>query len=564
MKKFLSTLAVAGLATVVLASCSGKQEGNDKTDDTPTVDNTTQTLANGDIYMSDEVIASVNDALAGDYNIRVWVSEVEGVAAATEKQIAEFGKKFDKIKLTAVVDGVGEGSAAGQMATDVESGADVYCFAQDQLARLVQAEALAPVSNEVKARLTANNDKGSVAASSVAGKMYAYPLTSDNGYFMYYDKSVVDEAHLGDVMAIMDDCKAAGKKFAFNIVGTGWYTASLFFGAGCHSSWTTNQAGFFTSVDDDFNSDKGLLAAKALHEITNHEAFLDKSEAATFDAAIPSAVVISGTWDSAVAKEKLGENFGAAELPSVTVDGTKFHLGSFSGNKLMGVKPQNGNPNKQAVCQLLAEYLTLGDQQLARFDEFGWGPSNVNAQKNEKIQNDPVLKAFAAQSAYATPQGQVNGAWWDIASALAKDIKDAADEAAMKAALKKYEDDIKAKVALSAQDQGTWAAIGEAVGDWNTDIVVVVPGENGLTPAGTYTIKEDGEDRVFDLVEGKEFKLRQGFGWNAQCNTVKEGCTYAEKAGSNIKVLVSGKYKIEVEINDKNEAVSVNLVPVTE
>ena len=331
MKKFLSTLAVAGLATFALASCNG---GETPTDNNPSdgkeekVDPLagTTTLANGDIYLDNDSIAAVNDALQGKYDITVWVSDVEGSIEFTEAEIAKFQAKFPKLELNVSVEGVSEGSAAGQMATDVENGADVYCFAQDQLARLVQAEALAPVSDAVKARLVKNNDAGSVAAASVAGKMYSYPLTSDNGYFMYYNKEVIDESHLGDIMAIMDDCEAAGQKFAFNILGTGWYTASLFFGAGCHSNWTTNQKGFYTSVDDDFNSDKGLLAAKALREIVNHPAFLDKNECATFGATIPSAVVISGTWDSGKAKEILGDKLGAAELPSATVDGKTFHL----------------------------------------------------------------------------------------------------------------------------------------------------------------------------------------------------------------------------------------------
>ena len=41
--------------------------------------------------------------------------------------------------------------------------------------------------------VTAENDAGSVAAATLGDVMYAYPLTSDNGYFLYYDKSVVTD-----------------------------------------------------------------------------------------------------------------------------------------------------------------------------------------------------------------------------------------------------------------------------------------------------------------------------------------------------------------------------------
>ena len=57
---------------------------------------------------------------------------------------------------------------------------------------------------------------------------------------------------------------------------------------------------------------------------------------------------------------------GAVELPSVTVDGTKAHLGSFIGCKLLGVKPQT-DATKGAYAQLLAQYLSSQERQLERY-----------------------------------------------------------------------------------------------------------------------------------------------------------------------------------------------------
>ena len=42
---------------------------------------------------------------------------------------------------------------------------------------------------DVKSR----NLTGSVEAATMDGKLYAYPMTADNGYFLYYDKSVLSE-----------------------------------------------------------------------------------------------------------------------------------------------------------------------------------------------------------------------------------------------------------------------------------------------------------------------------------------------------------------------------------
>ena len=39
----------------------------------------------------------------------------------------------------------------------------------------------------------AANSVGSVNAASVGGVLYGYPMTADNGYFLYYDRSVISD-----------------------------------------------------------------------------------------------------------------------------------------------------------------------------------------------------------------------------------------------------------------------------------------------------------------------------------------------------------------------------------
>lgn len=68
---------------------------------------------------------------------------------------------------------------------DLEGGADVFAFADDQVAALAAAGALDPIENEAEVR--AANLPASVEAASVGDTLYAYPLTADNGYFLYYN-----------------------------------------------------------------------------------------------------------------------------------------------------------------------------------------------------------------------------------------------------------------------------------------------------------------------------------------------------------------------------------------
>ena len=166
---------------------------------------------------------------AGDKTLKVWVADA--VVDFTKAQIETFMAAHPEYADYAVtVEPVGEGDAASNILTDVEAGADIFGFPQDQLSRLVAADALIELSDENAAIVAAENDAGSVSAAKMGDLTYAYPLTSDNGYFLYYDKSVVKDP--STLEAIVADCEAAGKKIYFDI-RSGWYQPAFFFGAGC-------------------------------------------------------------------------------------------------------------------------------------------------------------------------------------------------------------------------------------------------------------------------------------------------------------------------------------------
>ncbi|MDI9540797.1 MAG: extracellular solute-binding protein [Bacillota bacterium] len=380
------------------------------------------------------------------YKITVWVSESEGVKELTEQQIARFCEE-NGVTLDATVEGISEADSATVMITSVEDGADIFCFSQDQLSRLVQAGALQVLGEAASATVTELNDEISVKAATVNGQLYCYPLTSDNGYFMYYDKSVVKEEHLDSLEDIIADCEAAGRLFSMELETSAWYNASFFFATGAVSEWVTDESGAFVSVNDTFNSEAGIIALKGMQKLLKSPVYNSSSNAADFSAAIPSAVLISGTWAVSDVKAALGDNFGATDLPSFTVDGVEYHLGSFSGNKLMGVKPQT-DANKAALLQKLALYLTNEKCQTERFELKGWGPSNLAAQQLDAVKSDIALAALNAQNAYATPQGQIHGSWWNIALAYATSAKEATTDAELQAALDSYKQAIDALFAL--------------------------------------------------------------------------------------------------------------------
>ena len=342
--------------------------------------------------------------------VKVWVAEA--TVDFTNAQIEKFKAAHPEYaKMTVTVQPVGEGDAASNMLTDVEAGADLFVFAQDQLGRLVAAGALEVVSDENAKIVAEQNDAGSVSAVKLGETMYAYPMTSDNGYFLYYDKSVVTDPT--DLDKILADCAAAGKNFYMEI-NSGWYQTAFFFGAGCTLTYGTDDMGNIVSMDCNYASENGVKALKSMIKLAQSPVFVNGSSASN---ATNLGAIVDGTWDAVAVQGILGDNYAAVKLP--TIDG--YQLGGFGGFKMLGVKPQTDEA-KLAACDALALYLSSGDVQLARYNEVKWGPSNLTAQQSEAVKSDAALSALASQLAYCIGQGQYPGDYWTLATALGDDI----------------------------------------------------------------------------------------------------------------------------------------------
>ena len=347
--------------------------------------------------------------------VKIWVADA--VTDFTSQQIDAFKEAYPEFAdWDFVVQAVGEGDAAGNMITDVEAGADLYGFAQDQIARLVSAGALEEVAPDNAEAVLTENDAGAVGAATVGETLYAYPLTSDNGYFLYYDKSVITDPT--SLEAIIADCEAAGKNFYMEI-NSGWYQTAFFFATGAELSYDTDDSGAFTACNVSYASDAGLTALKKMIELKASPNFQNGS---SIGQATNVAAIVDGTWDSTSAQDLFGDNYACAKLPSfVGADGETYQMSGFGGFKLLGVKPQE-DEDKLAVCDALAAWLSGEEAQLARYDAVGWGPSNLNAQGSEAVQADEALSALASQLAFTIPQGQYPGEYWTLATSLGDSI----------------------------------------------------------------------------------------------------------------------------------------------
>lgn len=336
-----------------------------------------------------------------------------------EEMIEAFKQEYTDKEYTITYNVVSEADAASQITTDVSAGADVYAFANDQLLVLQRAGALAQIGGTYLSDIQANNSASSVEAATFDGKVYAYPYSDDNGYFLYYDKSKV--THADTLEGILADCAAASSTFIFDLDNS-WYDAAFFFGAGASYDVTYNSDGSVASVACDFDdATKGTIAGKAMINLANSSAFLNGDDnsisAALTDGSFGAAV--SGTWNAELVSNALGDNYAACKLPTFEVDGKTYQMGSFAGCKLYGVNPTSDH---LADAHRLAAFLSGEAMQQKRFDDMQIGPSNTKVASSDAVKANIALAALGEQAEFATAQVAVPGGFWSAVEAFGQEV----------------------------------------------------------------------------------------------------------------------------------------------
>ena len=343
--------------------------------------------------------------------IKVWASQDD--QELTRQLADQFIAGYTAFDVTIDLGVVGEPDAWKSYSEDPAAAADVFFFPNDQLRDFVRAGALYEVTRN-KADIVARNIESSIEAASLEGKLWAYPATADNGYFLYYDKSVLNEDDVKSLDRILQVSADAGKRFLMGLDDNGWYLASFFLGAGC-----TLSVGPDGKQVCDFNNAKGFAAANAIATLTNHPAYINGDDAILVGGMGGSiAAGVSGTWNAEDIAGILGDNYGATKLPTFTMDGQQVQMGSFGGYKLVGVNSTITDPERLVVAMDFADFLTNEQSQLARFSARAMGPSNEKAGANPAVQANIALAALAAQNVFATSQNFVLGEYWTPAGAL--------------------------------------------------------------------------------------------------------------------------------------------------
>ncbi len=353
---------------------------------------------------------------ADDSKITVWVSEADKEFAT--QVVKDFKAANPDKNYNIVIDIQGENDVSTRVLKDVENAADVFSFVNDQLSKFINGDALAQIAGDRLQRIREGNaasavDSASITVNGTEG-VYGMPYT-DNTFFLYYDKSVLNETDVQSIDGILSKC-VSGKKFAYPMKD-GWYTTAFYFGKELGYEVTYDENYAETNITCDFDNATGTAVTQAMWDLakdTRVKADADDSKiiAGFNDGSIVAAV--TGIWNKTAIEERLGENFAAAKLPTYTfnkgqVGEEQVQLISFAGYKLMGVN--NYSKNKTAAMDF-AEFYTNKENQIKHFEARGFVPTNEEARADAKVQADVCAKAITAQLAYSKTQKEVPSTLW--------------------------------------------------------------------------------------------------------------------------------------------------------
>ena len=312
-----------------------------------------------------------------------------------------------------------ESHCTDALMADLENGADVFAFADDQLNTLVASGALEPVENAEALRTS--NLPEAVLAASVKDTLYAYPLTADNGYFLYYDKRVFSPEDIQSWDRMLDVAGEQGGKVSMEW-SSGWYVYALFGNTGLTVGLNDDGITNYCTWNDTEGAIKGTDVARAMTAMAKHPGFLSTDDAGFLEGVRNGTIVagVSGVWNAVAVEEAWGSGFGASKLPSYTCGGQQIQMASFSGYKLIGV---NSYSEHREWAAKLAEWITNEENQELRFRLRGQGPSNKNAAASSEVQSSPAIAALLEQSEYSCLQ-RIGGNYWEPVSAFTQEILD--------------------------------------------------------------------------------------------------------------------------------------------
>ena len=399
MKKLIALVLAALMLAGILVACGGESNNTDptKSADTPS------TAPVGD------------DPFYGEDNISLLVWAPSNAVALTDQMCQDFIALYPEKSIKIEVKPMEEGDAGSQILNDPEVAADVFSFAVDQLTDLNKAKVLSPL-NDYLADVEARDSEASVKAATLNGEVLAYPETGENGYYLVYDKSIVSDEDAKTFEGVLKACRAAGVKFNMD-AGNGFYACMFIFTGGLELTGIEDDVQQF----NDYDEDKVVNVLAAFNKLfaDYSDVFQSDNVDKTYSGVSQSPRIIGagidGSWNAKNVAAALGDDYGAAKLPTINVDGVETDIISMNGYKLLGVNDYSDFPEASHV---LANYLAGEACQQKRAEELSWSPSNKVVAASDTVAANLGTVACLAQAEFSRPQVNIAKTFWSPVGTL--------------------------------------------------------------------------------------------------------------------------------------------------
>jgi Maltose-binding periplasmic proteins/domains len=411
MKKFLVALLMAAMTMTAVTGCgngnTSSQGGSSAPAESSSAPAESATGQSGEVQ---------------DITLKVWCPQNQVDTGIMEKQQAAFAAEHPEYNITWTTEIVGEDKCQEPLLKDVGAAADVFMFASDQLPSMVEAGAIARLGGATEEMVNTTIAESVVATAKVDDALYAIPFTH-NTFFMFYDKTILDESDVASLEKIMAKETADNVyNFYFESAG-GWKLGCYYYGAGLS---IFGKDGSDLAAGVDWNNEKGVA-------VTNYLIDLINNPKCAYDGEISVSELVGdhrlgawfdGAWNYDLYKEALGDDLGMTIIPTFNPDGNDYQLLGFYGSKCIGVNAKSPN---MAAAVAFAAYLGNEENQIMRYELSAQIPANMAAGESEAVKADPLAtvvveeanKASVAQPANST----FSSRYWTYANAIPTEIR---------------------------------------------------------------------------------------------------------------------------------------------
>lgn len=359
---------------------------------------------------------------SSDVALKVWCAQNQVDTGIMEEQQKAFAAAHPEWNITWTTEIVGDDKCKDELLKDVDAGADVFMFASDQLLEMVDAGAIAQLGGEAE-KLVQDTIADSVKPTVMSGdEVYAIPYTH-NTFFMFYDKTIMDEDDITSLEKIMaKDTADNVYNFYFESAG-GWKLGAYYYGAGL-SVFGPN--GDDLAAGCDWNSEKGVAVTNYLIDLINNPKCAYDGEISVTELIADRrlGVWFDGSWNYDAYEKILGEDMGLAVIPTFNPDGNDYQMKGFYSSKAIGV---NAHSKNMAAAVAFATYLGNEENQILRFEKSAQIPANLNASKIDAVANHSLASVLVKEANEASVTQPTNttfsSRYWTYAGAIPTEIR---------------------------------------------------------------------------------------------------------------------------------------------